>query len=124
MPHDDHADRAVNAGLGLLRELSSLSDGLMAEFGSQVRVAVNSGRVVVGTVGSPNRLKYAVIGDPVNVAARLESIGEPNALTMGEETWRRLSAPGDCEDLGPIKLRGRVQPVRAYRIRPEFAPGG
>ena len=70
-------------------------------------------------VGPPTRLKYAVIGDPVNVAARIESIGEPNALTLGEATHRRLANASGCEDLGETKLRGREHPIRVYRIRPQ-----
>jgi len=108
--HPDHARRAVHAGLELLRSRS----GDVPE----VRVAINSGRVVVGNLGSPERLKYAVVGDPVNVAARLEGMGETNAVTLGEDTYRLLDGEFSCEDLGPQTLRGREVPVRVYRIRP------
>lgn len=115
--HPDHADRAVRTALQLLSELSTQRQGLLAEFGSQVRVAINSGRAVVGTLGSAERLKYAVIGDTVNVAARLEHVGPPNTLTIGEETYRRLSDTRSFEDLGLVKLRGREKPVRTYRAQ-------
>jgi adenylate cyclase len=115
VPHADHADRAVKAGLSILTALAAGSEGLLVRFGVRVRIAVSSGRVMVGTVGPANRLKYAVMGDAVNVAARLERLGEPNSLTIGEETLRRLSDPSGFEDLGPIKLRGRDKPVRVYR---------
>jgi adenylate cyclase len=82
-----------------------------------VRVALNSGRVVVGSIGSPERLKYAVVGDTVNVASRLEGLADPNTIVMGEATHRLLDAEPPREDLGLKQLRGRSQPVRVYRIR-------
>ncbi len=115
--HADHASRAVSAGLELLRQVRVTRGERFERFAPEVRVANNSGRVVVGSVGSPDRLKYAVIGDAVNVAARLEGIGEPGCITLGAETHRRLDEAFPCEDLGPQKLRGRDLPVRAYRIR-------
>lgn len=115
--HEDHADRAVSTGLELLEAMASQRDGLIAEFGSQVRVAINSGRAIVGHIGSPTRLKYAVVGDPVNVAARLEHIGEPNTVTIGEGTWSRLSDREGWKALGALKLRGRDKRVRAYQKR-------
>ena len=119
--HEDHADRAVSAGLEMLAEMNARQEGLMAEFDSQARVAINTGRAVVGNVGSESRLKYAVVGDPVNVAARLERIGEVNAVTVGEETYRQLSDRDGWEDLGEIKLRGREKPVRTYTKRADVA---
>ena len=118
IPHADHPQRAVDAALALLRGLPGSFGAGAHAFRPEVRVAINSGPVVVGSVGSPERLKYAVVGDPVNVAARLEAIAEPNTVVLGEHTRSQLGAELDCEDLGPLRLRGREQPVRAFRIRP------
>jgi adenylate cyclase len=116
VPHEDHAERAVKAGIELLRQLRlEESDGAPP---IRVRVAVNTGPVVAGSVGPPSRLKYAVVGDTVNVAARLEAIGEPGMVTLGEETFRRLGGSPDCEELGPARLKGKARPIRLYRIRP------
>ena len=116
--HEDHAKLAVEAGIHLLRELDSENTRHPEKPKRRVRVAINSGRVMVGSIGPPDRLKYAVIGDPVNVAARLERLGDPNTITLGEETFRRLNGEFGCDDLGPQQLRGRERPVRAYRIKP------
>ena len=115
--HEDPAQRAVQAGLEILSEMRSRSEGLIAQFGSQARIAINTGRTMVGNVGPPNRLKYAVVGDTVNVASRLEGMGEPNTITIGEQTYRQLSEREGWEDLGPLQLRGREKPVRGYRMR-------
>lgn len=116
--HEDHAQRAVDAGIELLRELPSAFSRQTEGLRPQVRIAANTGRVVAGSVGPPDRLKYAVIGDPVNVAARLEGTAQPGSMTIGEETYRCLTRRIPCEDLGPQKLRGRQRSVRAYRIQP------
>lgn len=113
----DHALRAVRAAIELQRQLQSPPVPPPAPLrGAEARIAVNTGSVVVGSVGPAHRLKYAVVGDPVNVAARLEHLGEPNTITLGEETYRRLGGEISCLDLGPTQLRGREQPIRAYRV--------
>jgi len=116
--HDDHADRAVKAALHLLRDARGLLPAAGRRPAGGVRVGINSGAVVVGSVGPPDRLKYAVVGDPVNVAARLEGLAAPGTILVGEETRRRLGEAFACTDLGPQRLRGRETPVRAYRIEP------
>ena len=107
--YEDHADRAVLAGIALLESLE--------EHGVLARVAINTGVVMVGNVGPPSRRKYTVVGDTVNVASRLEGLAEPGFVTLGEETERRLRTRHATEDLGLIKLRGREQPTRAFRVR-------
>jgi len=119
VPQEDHAERAVRAGIEMLQQLrTGAPDGA-----PPIRVAVNSGRVVAGSIGPPARLKYAVVGDAVNVAARLEAIAEPDAITLGEETFRLLGGSMECEDLGPTPLKGKARPIRIYRIRVDVGPG-
>ncbi|HXI02307.1 MAG TPA: adenylate/guanylate cyclase domain-containing protein, partial [Candidatus Saccharimonadales bacterium] len=115
VPHADHAERAVRAGIELLRQMLPEAASERAQI--HLRVAVNSGRVVAGSVGPPNRLKYAVVGDTVNVAARIEGLGEPDSITLGENTVRCLGAAFACEDLGPTVVKGHERPIRLYRIR-------
>jgi adenylate cyclase len=119
LPQPDHAHAAVRAGLELLRRVGRARGGLLERFGAEARVAVNSGSVVVGTVGAPDRLKYAAVGDAVNVASRLEEIGAVGRLTLGEDAFRRLGDAFACTDLGERQLRGRETLVHVYEIRPE-----
>lgn len=119
LAHPDHATRAVRTGLDLLRQLAERRSSSPAlALGCEVRVGINTGDVVVGSVGSPRRLKYAVVGDPVNVAARLEKLGEPDTIVLGESTYQQLDLDVPCRDLGPTTLRGRQKPIRVYEIRP------
>ncbi len=115
--HPRHASNAVQAGLDLLRSVRESS--ALGGVGVRVRVGINSGPVVAGSVGSSERLKYAVIGDPVNVAARLEGAGELDTITIGEATHAGIdTAKLVCRDLGELQLKGREQPVRAYCLEP------
>jgi adenylate cyclase len=108
--HRDHADRAVAAALEIARVVNH-GPGL------RVGLGINTGTVVVGTVGGGGRLDFTVIGDPVNTAARVESATRQTGdyLLITEETRRRLhSQLGGWEERPPIQLKGKEQSVRLY----------
>ena len=110
--HEDDALRAVRAAAGLREELSQLNAQLEAEFGTtlSVRTGVNTGQVVVGT---EERL---ATGDAVNLAARLEQAAGPGEIVMGHQTWRLVHDAVTAEPLEPLRLKGKSQPVVAYRV--------
>lgn len=116
LPMPDHAERAVRAALRmqeLLAELNSYSKRRSLE----MRIGINSGAVVVGDIGSPERKDYTVIGDVVNIASRLEaSVALPGEVVVGEETWRRVSSLFEGEPLEPARLKGKRQVVRPVRV--------
>ena len=112
----DHADRALAAAT----EIVSTVD---AELGDDCRIGVglNSGLVLVGTIGGGDLVEYGVIGDPVNVAARVESatrdLGVPLLLT--EATRCLLDDPDpQLEARGTIRLKGKAAPVTVYSLSP------
>ena len=110
--HRDHADRAVAAALEIAREVN----GGPGE-GLRVGLGINTGTVVVGTIGGGGRLDFTVIGDPVNTAARVESATRQTGddLLITEETRRRLGADhGQWEERPPIPLKGKEQAVPLY----------
>lgn len=120
---EDHARRGVEAAVGILREIQALNDERRLEGRPtlDVRIAVNSGPVMVGDVGSERRVDYTVLGNTVNVAARLESaVAEPGKVVIGAETRRLLGDDVPVEDLGSIRLKGLETEIRAYRIRTEL----
>jgi class 3 adenylate cyclase len=111
---DDHADRAVFAAKGIAEALSE-------RFGDELRfgMGVNSGPVVVGSVGGGGRLEFAVIGDPVNVAARVENLTrETGDTVLVAEATRCLVSDGmfELEPRGDFALKGVSEPVPIYAL--------
>ena len=82
----------------------------------EVRIGINTGRVVAGMIGSQRRLEYSVIGDPVNVASRLESSGEAGRILIGEATWEHIKDDFDCTFAGERQLRNREKSVKAWWV--------
>src|SRR5918994_1778921 len=80
--HEDDAERAVRAGLGMQAAMAEVNEGLPPGEHMDLRVGVNTGEVLAGSVGQD----YTVIGDTVNVAARLQSAARPGSVTVGERT--------------------------------------
>jgi class 3 adenylate cyclase/tetratricopeptide (TPR) repeat protein len=117
--HEDDPQRAVMAGLEIVSAIGPLRDRLARERGLDlnVRVGINTGSVVVGQVGSTLRQEYTAMGDAVNVAARMEQTAEPGTVQITEDTYRLVSDLFDVEALGGIELKGKREPVSAYRVR-------
>jgi class 3 adenylate cyclase/tetratricopeptide (TPR) repeat protein len=100
--HEDDALRAVRAAV-------EMRDAL-PELGVRARIGVNTGEVVTGT---EERL---ATGDAVNVAARLEQAAQPGEVLVGEESLRLLRDAVEAEAIEPLELKGKAEPVRAYRL--------
>jgi adenylate cyclase len=116
LPMPDHADRAVRSALRmqeLINELNSYTENRKL----QIRIGIQSGAVVVGDIGSPQRKDYTVIGDVVNTASRLESaVALPGEVVVGEATWERLASRFEGEPLEPAHLKGKREAVQSYRV--------
>ena len=109
--HEDDAERAVRAGLELIEAVGGLKFGAPL----QTRVGIATGLVVVGDlIGSGAAQEQAVVGETPNVAARLQSIAEPNTVVIAESTRKLLGNLFDLQDLGAQELKGIGGPVRAW----------
>ncbi len=114
----DHAERAVEAALRMQEALAALNAAREGVRPIQMRIGVNSGTVVVGDIGSPQRKDYTVIGDVVNIASRLESaVARPGQVIIGEATWAAARHAFHCEPLEEVRLKGKKQVVRPYWVR-------
>jgi adenylate cyclase len=115
----DHAQRAVRAALKILEEQDKWNAD-RKEAGEptlSMRIAINSGPVVVGDVGSNRRVDYTVLGNTVNVAARLEGyVGDADEITIGGETRRLLGEAFAVEPLGEFQLKGLQKKIEAFRV--------
>ena len=108
--HEDDAERAVRAGLSMQDAMEEINDGLPEGVHFDLRVGVNTGEVLAGAVGEA----YTVVGDTVNVAARLQSAARPGSVTVGERTMRATSAAVAYDQLAPLTLKGKAEPVPAW----------
>jgi class 3 adenylate cyclase len=111
--HEDDAERAVRAGLELIKAMC----GLKPSAPLQTRVGIATGLVVVGDlIGSGAAQEQTVVGETPNLAARLQGIAEPNTVAVAESTRNLLGNLFDLEDLGRKDLKGMGDPVRAWAV--------
>jgi class 3 adenylate cyclase len=116
----DHARRAVSAAAKLVENVKAwnLERVARGEPPVGVRIGVNTGNAVVGDIGSEQRVDYTVLGNTVNVAARIEEyVAGPNEVAVGEETARLTSDDFSYEPLGDVKLKGLSRGLPCYRVR-------
>lgn len=114
--HEDHARRAVLAALGIRRrlqeELGADADGEPI----RTRMGLNTGLVVVGSVGDQLASDFTAIGDTINVASRLEALARPGDIVISDSTARLVSGYVRTEPLGDLKLPGKSSLVQGYRV--------
>jgi len=124
-----HADHAVAAALDMAATLDRLNgrwraDGLPA---LDIGIGISSGEMIAGNIGSERIMSYTVIGDAVNLGARLESLNKDygTRILMSEATRVRLTTPVDTRAIGSVTVKGRAEPVQVYEVRcPAGAPPG
>src|SRR5262245_19280229 len=113
--------RAVRAALALHETVAQLITHMERVRGArlQLRVGLNTGPVIVGTVGNNLRMDYKAIGNTVNLAARMEQTAAPGTVQLTEHTYKLVAGYFDCDDLGLVSLKGVAERVRVYRVTGE-----
>ena len=115
--HEDHARRAVQAALGIGRALEDYQRDLVPRgISFRARQGLNTGLVVVGSIGSDLRMDYTAVGDTTNVAARLQQAGEPGRVTISEATHRLVRGYFETRPIGGISLKGKAEPVVVWEV--------
>ncbi|MAR92341.1 MAG: adenylate/guanylate cyclase domain-containing protein [Pseudomonadota bacterium] len=129
--YPDHAEKATRCALAMRDSLDSLNkqwqaDGLAARWQDlgvdkiECRIGLHTGVVVAGNLGSKTRMKYAVIGDTVNVAARLEQLNKDfsTSILLSDDVRSRLpnDLAGQCAQMGLSQVKGRSQPVICHAL--------
>jgi adenylate cyclase len=104
------------AMLRRMRELRSEWQELWAEKPFSVRMGINTGYCTVGNFGSNDRMDYTIIGNAVNLTARLQSHSEIDGILLGHETYSLVKDEVAAEEHAPIKVKGFAEPVRCYRV--------
>jgi adenylate cyclase len=119
LAHADDADQALRAAMEMQQAVARLNQRWAAEGRPSIRVGIgiNHGEVFAGNIGSHRRLDYTVIGDAVNVAARLCAEAGPGEILVSESLLRAIRDQVDSEYLPEMALRGKTQMVQVYRVR-------
>ncbi len=116
--HEDDPQRAVWAGLEIQAAMKPYAEQVRREHGFEfgLRAGINTGLVVVGEIGSDLRMEYTALGDAINLAARMEQTARPGTVQITEETHKLIAPLFDFAELGGIEVKGKAQPVVAYRV--------
>lgn len=116
--HEDHAQRSCYAAIHLLEQVELYSEKLRREegFNFSIRVGINSGEVVVGSIGDDLRMDYTAQGHTVGLAARMESLAPAGRAMLTEHTAALVGDFFELRDLGEFKVKGVRDPVRSYEL--------
>jgi TOMM system kinase/cyclase fusion protein len=119
--HEDDAQRAVRAGLGIVEAMAQLNARLGHErrVHLAVRLGIHTGLVVVGEVGGAPRQEQLALGETPNLAARLQGLAAPNTLVISATTLPLLGGFFACQALGTHLLKGFAQPLEVYQVLSE-----
>jgi class 3 adenylate cyclase/DNA-binding NarL/FixJ family response regulator len=115
--HGDDADRAVATARNMHRALRLMNER-RAWPAIRIGVGLGSGPVIAGQIGAPDRMNYTVIGDPANLASRIEGVTKPYSsnILICAETFKRLTRPIPARKVDVIMLRGRETPTAVYEV--------
>jgi tetratricopeptide (TPR) repeat protein len=115
--HEDSARRAVAAALHMQQALSAAGPSTSPDHPSAIdfRIGLNTGPVIVGKIGDDLSMDYTAIGDTANLAARMQQLAEPGTVYLSEQTYRAVRDYVECARLGALAVKGKAEPVVAYR---------
>jgi class 3 adenylate cyclase/tetratricopeptide (TPR) repeat protein len=118
LAQEDHAIRACYAALRMQGVIRQHSEELRRTQGLevQVRVGLNSGEVVVDTIGSDLRTEYTAVGQTTHLAARMEQLATPGTIRITKDTFRLVDGRVQVQPLGPVPAKGLSQPVEVYEL--------
>jgi class 3 adenylate cyclase len=124
--HEDDPQRAILAALDIVQEIQPFREELRQDYGLDfnVRVGINTGSVVVGDVGSDLAGEYTAMGDAVNLASRMEQTATAGTIQIAQDTYSLVAPLFDFEPLGGIEVKGKSEPIQAYRVLGKKADPG
>jgi predicted ATPase/class 3 adenylate cyclase len=118
LAHEDHAQRACHAALSMQKALVTYRKKILNDYGVEfrMRIGLNSGPVVVGSIGDDLRMDYTAIGDTTNLAARLESIAKPGAILLSANTHKLIQDYFEFEPIADLNVKGKKEAQIAYNL--------
>jgi len=122
---EDHAEHAVQTALAMIKTLREMNEEWARDGKPQldIGIGINTGDMIAGNVGSETIMSYTVIGDAVNLGARLESLNKEygTRIIISEATRERLKGRYDIHPLGDVIVKGKSKPVAIFEVKPHAA---
>ena len=118
IPIEDHAERAVHMAIDMQDKIAALRDEWL-KYGHElgVGIGINTGFMTVGNIGSDMHRDYTVIGNQVNVAARLESMAGAGQILVSQRTYSQVEGLVEAEEIGNVQVKGMHNPVKTYKLK-------
>jgi class 3 adenylate cyclase/tetratricopeptide (TPR) repeat protein len=116
--HEDHALRACYAALAMQAAMQPYADEVLRSHGiaMRIRVGLNSGEVVVRTIGNDLHMDYSAVGQTTNLASRMEQLAAPGSIALTAATLRLVEGLVRVNTLGPVPVKGMTEPVEVYEL--------
>src|SRR5712692_1028292 len=116
--HPDHSIRAIRTAVAMQAGIEELSKKRVQEGKDPIAIGigVSAGEAVAGTVGAENRMGYTVLGDRVNLAARLETVAKPGQILISQWTYEKVDKLVKARSLGYFKVKGKEEEVEVYEV--------
>jgi class 3 adenylate cyclase/tetratricopeptide (TPR) repeat protein len=116
--HEDHAQRGCYAALSIQKAIGEYGERIKEDrgVGFLIRIGLNSGLVVVGSIGDDLRMDYTAVGDTTNLASRMESMARPGTILVSKSTHKIARDFFEFESLGKVELKGKEEPQEAYEL--------
>src|SRR5499433_1812588 len=116
--HEDHAARACYAALRMQESVKKYAEEVRRSHAAavKIRVGVNSGEVVVRTIGSDLRMDYTAVGQTTHLAARMEQLADPGAIVMTPDTLALVEGYVEVQSLGPVRVKGLADAVEVFEV--------
>src|SRR5205814_5220968 len=112
--HENDPERALRSALELMERICSFNQQHCTDL--KLHIGVNTGPVVTGAIGSQDRKDYSVMGDAVNLSARLEDASADGEIYVGPTTYRLTNSLFDFEPLHSLQLKGKAEHLSLYRL--------
>jgi len=118
LAHEDHGRRACHAALSIQKSMGKYGEQLKKEYGVEfkMRVGLNSGPVVVGSIGDDLRMDYTAVGDTTNLASRMQSMARPGGIFVSKYTHRLVRDFFKFNHLGNIEVKGKKEPQEIFEL--------
>ncbi|NIS59173.1 MAG: AAA family ATPase, partial [Proteobacteria bacterium] len=116
--HEDHAQRACHAALSIQKAMGDYGERIKEDCGVdfKMRIGLNSGPVIVGSIGDDLRMDYTAVGDTTNLASRMESMAEPGTIVGSGNTHKLARDFFEFKSLGEVEVKGKAEPQEAYGL--------